>query len=195
VPTEEENIDLGDQLVRQYTSLTTSVDQRVRYQEALERAITECRLVQVLVIDASRRKARSEWEESRARLPKAADLRLASWQGLFKLLSNSPIRQHRWAGDLCAYLQLCDLDTFNGIGHSLLALDSAAPIRDWRQQDVHSGWGSAVEELLSAGGREILEVWRCRDNRDAYEVEIQRLDPIALAHARDVITGWHTLNV
>jgi hypothetical protein len=75
VPNEEDDVDLCDQLVRQYESITRPVDKRVRYEETLERAIAECKLVQFLVIDGSRRRARREWEESKQRLPKA-DLRL-----------------------------------------------------------------------------------------------------------------------
>ena len=71
----------GDQLVRQYRSVTTSSGNRMPYAEPLEQAIRHCELVQVFLVNARRqRRARREWAESRGHLPPAATLRFVTWQ-------------------------------------------------------------------------------------------------------------------
>ena len=95
----------GDQLVRQYRSVTTSSGNRMPYAEPLEQAIRHCELVQVFLVDARRqRRARREWAESRGHLPPAATLRFVTWQDLFRLL-REPSRSWRWAADLRDYLE------------------------------------------------------------------------------------------
>ena len=98
---------IGDQLVRQDGSVVTPSASRRRYATSLEQAIRECRLVQVLVVDARRRRrARREWEESKSRLPDNAALGLVSWQDLYRLLLNHDVAPKRWATDVRAYLEL-----------------------------------------------------------------------------------------
>ncbi len=149
VPSEEENVDLCDQLVRQYKSITTHLDERVRYAETLERAIAECRLIQLFIIDARRqRRAQREWEESKGRLPPEADLRIITWQDLFRVLRDQKILQERWPRDLRSYLQLCGLDTFEGIGRNLIGPEDIIHIRLWREQEDYGRWGHCLGRPL-----------------------------------------------
>ena len=122
----------GDQLVRQYRSVTTSSGNRMPYAEPLEQAIRHCELVQVFLVDARRqRRARREWAESRGHLPPAATLRFVTWQDLFRLL-REPSRSWRWAADLRDYLERLDLDTFEGIGRSSVSADDMRSVGRWR---------------------------------------------------------------
>ena len=122
----------GDQLVRQYRSVTTSSGNRMPYAEPLEQAIRHCELVQVFLVDARRqRRARREWAESRGHLPPAATLRFVTWQDLFRLL-REPSRSWRWAADLRDYLERLDLDTFEGISRSSVSADDMRSVGRWR---------------------------------------------------------------
>ena len=125
--------DLCDQLVRQYRSVTQPIPARVCYAEPIERAIRECRLVQVFVVDARRlRHARREWEQSRGRLPTDVTLQLVTWQALFRMLNAETIANRRWAADLRGYFQLSGLDTFGGISRRLVSIEDCQRIDRWR---------------------------------------------------------------
>ena len=130
---EEVGEHLGDQLLRQYKSVKASPAGRRTYARSLERAISECCLGQVFLVDARRmRRARREYEESKERLPTTAELRLVTWQGLYRLLVEPELSKHRWADDLKAYLRLTGLESFNGIGRRLPSRSDARLIVGWR---------------------------------------------------------------
>ena len=131
---------LGDQLVRQYKNIVTPPGNRAAYPDRLEQAIRECQLVQIFLVDARRRRrAQQEYEESRARLPKDACLRLLTWQNLFPLLGTPALRERRWALDLRAYLEIVGLDAFQGIGRDLPVSD-VRPLFSWRPRRVSNAF-------------------------------------------------------
>ena len=144
VPEEE----LRDQFRRQHDCFTTGYDRRIRYAEALERAIGECLGTpdgirvpnQLFVVDARReRRARREWEKSRSLLPPGASLRLVTWQALFRLLGERDTRSNRWATDLRAYLSRLGLDTFESIGSTVAHAGIIQPMIAWRKRHDESG--------------------------------------------------------
>jgi len=123
---------LCDQILRQYRSITTPVEKRVRYAEAIERAILECNLIQVFLVDARRlRRARREYMESKSLLPTGATLQLATWQELFLLLGSPQVASARWAADLRAYLTLAGLDTFRGFRYKALGGEGTRRLACW----------------------------------------------------------------
>lgn len=191
VAAEEGDADLCDQLVRQHRSITEPVDSRVRYAEPIEHAIAECRLVQVFVSDSRRhRRARREWEESKRRLPLEAILRFVTWQDLFKLLNDPQVLQNRWAMDLCSYLQVCGLDSFEGIGRHLAGPEDLTRIRQWREQDDYGRWQHAVAPLFT--GRKIagLKGWRSLTKETATGRWVHGIDHRVIGSARNAIVGW-----
>ena len=122
-----EDESIGDQLVRQYRSVTRQVPERAQYVEAIEYAISECHLVQIYVVDAGRQRARREIEESKLRLPPNATLNLVTWQSLSRVLNvNSAVNQG-WRSDLAKYLRLCGLDIFDGFSR-WRPIESVLPI-------------------------------------------------------------------
>lgn len=156
---DDEDEDACDQLVRQYRSATLSPERRARYAEALEQALAECKLVQVFLVDARRlRRARREYEESLGRLPSETDLRLVSWQSLFRLLSDADRASLPWARDLRAYFRMCGLDTFDGFGRSLALAADLAPARRWRAER-DTGRLHLAAEIASSAGAALLRRW------------------------------------
>jgi hypothetical protein len=130
---EEVEEHMGDQLLRQYRSVKASPAGRRTYARSLERAISECCLGQVFLVDARRmRRARREYDESKALLPTTAELRLVTWQGLYRLLAEPELFKHRWADDLKAYLRLTGLESFNGIGRRFPSPSVVGVIVGWR---------------------------------------------------------------
>jgi hypothetical protein len=167
------------------------VEARVRYAEPLEHAIAECRLVQVFVIDSRRqRRARREWEESKGRLPREADLRIVTWQDLFRLVNDPRFLQNRWAIDLRSYLQVCGLDTFEGVGRHLAGPNDVTRIRHWREPHDYGRWQNAVAALFT--GRKIagLKKWRLLTKEIATGRWVHGIDPRLIESARDAIVAW-----
>ncbi len=124
--------DRGDQLVRQFRSITTPSEERSQYAESIEQAIRRCQLIQVFLVDARpQRRARREWEESRGRLPQEATLRFVTWQDLFCLL-REPSRSLRWAADLRGYLAHLNLDIFEGVSRQRVSADDMRSVERWR---------------------------------------------------------------
>jgi hypothetical protein len=136
----------GDQLLRQYRSITAPLSERELYAEDVERAIRECNLVQVFVVDArQQRRARREWQESKNLLPPGALLNLVTWQSLFHKLNTEGIASRRWGADLSEYFQFCGLDTFDGISRRLPRIIDCETIYAW-----HAGSGTDVTHILQA---------------------------------------------
>lgn len=122
-----------DQIVRQHQAVSPPHDHRPLYPEPLERAVRECRLLQVFVVDARRlRRARREYAESKALLPPDAQLNLVTWQSLYKMLLEPAWSGRRWAADLRAYLRLAGLATFHGIQRRIAREESVAVIEMWK---------------------------------------------------------------
>lgn len=152
--------DLCDQLLRQHQCVMTPPESRPRYAEPIELAIKECRLVQAFVVDARRqRRARREYKESKQRLPPGACLELITWQRLFRLLNDPALASRRWAADLRAYLELCGLDTFEGIGRGIAVSDLMRQVLDWRGKRAGSGF-RAVIKMLDGAPVGALQRWR-----------------------------------
>jgi len=150
VPANDVEDDPCDQLHRQYLSVKAPQDSRALYADSLERAIRDCRLVQAFVVDGSRRRrAQRERDQSEARLPPGACLRLVTWQSLFSLLSDPGLPPSRWSADLRTYLELVGLNTFEGIGRRATDDGKVPRILRWRARPSGSQLQHAVVNVNS----------------------------------------------
>lgn len=180
----------SDQLVRQYRSLKGPVNDRIRYTETLERAIRECRLIQTYVVDARRQRgARRECEESKARLGPEADLRIVTWQELFKLLDDPSLVKTRWARDLRSYLESCGLDTFEGIGHRLAEARKVTRLRQWAKQSSYVQWQLAWATIRKERIT-LVKKWRSLKKESASDRWIRRIDHRVIESAARTISCW-----
>lgn len=186
---------IGDQLVRQYDSIQTPPASRGRYAELLERAIRDCRLIQVVVVDARRmRRARREYEESRARLPADAALRLVTWQSLFRLLTDPALSSRRWGADLRAYLELSGLDTFEGVGRRLDPPNAVGCLWSWRSQRAAIGLRRAVLGLPDTPRLTGLRLWSPRTGPAVQRGWARAIHPaIVNGLASERVLGWRGL--
>ena len=158
--------DRGDQLVRQFRSITTPSEERMQYAESIEQAIRQCQLVQVFLVDARRqRRAHREWEESKRRLSREATLlsreatlHFVTWQDLFYLL-REPSGSLRWAADLRGYLEHLDLDTFEGISRPRVSADDRRSVERWRTHQRLPRLRKTMSPVLD-GAPEVLVRWR-----------------------------------
>jgi hypothetical protein len=144
---EGEDQPTADQIARQYNSIVAPRDRRLAYPRKLEEAVAQCRLVQVIAVDARRlRRARREYEESKSRLPRTADVRLVTWQNLYARLAVEPT-ERLWITELLEYMTLIGLDSFDGIGHGIAeATMLAAPLLQWRtSEDIGRGLRGVFE--------------------------------------------------
>jgi hypothetical protein len=155
---------LGDQLRRQYDCVKNAPGSRARYAAPIERAITECRLVQAYVVDARRRlQTDRELAQSKGRLPQDARVERIFWQSLFELLGSPGFRGKRWAADLRSYLDHLGLDAFEGIGRRVPVLPELRGITRWRARRHGPGF-SVVAELVASARVHDLGVWRSSAN-------------------------------
>lgn len=183
-PDDEERI--SDQLVRQFHSMTMARNVRLNYEAELERAIRECRILQVLVVDACRiRRARREYEESRAGLPESADLRLVTWQQLYSILSTDSNRP-QWASDVMAYLDVVGLDSFNGIGRTFVLDGRTTALAQWRavrhsESRMKSMFADHPIDLVNS-----LHSWRAGAVMSGLHAII------ILAHAASDVLNWRS---
>jgi hypothetical protein len=123
----------SNQLLRQYRGITRPVGSRQRYPDDLERAIAECQVEQVYVIDARRMaRGRNDIDESIRALPSGATPQLITWQSLYRALRVHSGSRHGWVRDLLAYLKMVGLDTFDGFGVSLTSGGLVHRIEHWR---------------------------------------------------------------
>jgi hypothetical protein len=124
-----------DQILRQYTGVSDLRDQRSAHPDTLERAVQECQLRQVFLVDARKiRSARHEYHESRERLPDAARERfvLVTWQELFACLLKPEWSRRRWVADLKTYLDECGLASFQGIKRDAAEAHQLTRLLEWR---------------------------------------------------------------
>jgi hypothetical protein len=158
-PDSGEGEDGRDQLVRQYRSAVARLDKRTRYEESLECALEECRLQQIFLVDGRRlRHARREYEESKKLLPPNARIEMVTWQRLYHILSGDDFSQARWVLDLRAYLELCGLDAFDGIGRHMTATEGFRRIADWR---ASANWLGTWHHVISQEQQvATLRYWR-----------------------------------
>ena len=137
-PKPEEDEGVGDQLVRQYSSIARRISERAQYAEAIECAIRECKVIQLYVVDARRLpRARREIEESKRRLPPNATLRLVTWQSLSQVLNVNYAVNQGWRSDLAGYLRHCGLDIFDGFSQWRPPESGLLHIRDWSMQTAY----------------------------------------------------------
>ena len=156
----------GDQLVRQFRSITTPPEERSQYAESIEQAIRQCQLVQVFLVDARRqRRAHREWEESKRRLSREATLlsreatlHFVTWQDLFCLL-REPSGSLRWAADLRGYLEHLDLDTFEGVRRPRVSAEDRRSVERWRTHQRLPRLRTTMSPVLD-GAPEVLVRWR-----------------------------------
>jgi hypothetical protein len=188
----DDDEDRCDQLVRQYRCIMEPLSRRGRYAEPIERAVRECRLVQVFVVDARRqRRARRELEQSKKRLPTEASLELVTWQSLFRMLNAEDVESHRWSADLSAYLQLSGLDTFDGISRNLATTEDFQTIQGWR-----SGFDTARPHFLVASTVELSQAaallgWRTPKDPEE-TTSFCSIDPRILeGSGQGAILTWH----
>jgi len=137
-----------DQLVRQWQSVQPELDAVNGYSPGIRRAVHECEITLVYLFSGRRaRTARGEASESLERLPVGADLKLLTWQQLYRRLQDSP---YRWARDLCQYLELAGLAAFCGFHRGISDPASFAPLATWRagsQTRVPSGLRVSVRPV------------------------------------------------
>lgn len=142
----------ADQLRRQYRSLTLEPAQRLLYSEPIERAIRDCRIWQVYVVDNARhRQSLREFEKSMEGLPREATV--VRWQDLTRLLE----RRARWARDLRAYLYDRRLDGFDGVGHWTTPSERLPILREWRAGRSSFDWPAM---LAAAQATKAALAWR-----------------------------------
>src|SRR5207249_4277496 len=145
----------------QHRCVTTPPSGRAAYSKPIEQAISECHVVQMFVVDARRqRRARREYEESRARLPADARLTFVTWQRLFRLLNEAELSSQRWATDLRAYLELSGLDTFESIGRRVVDPSELVRISRWRARRTTGGLRDAVPAVVDEAPLVTLRLWR-----------------------------------
>ena len=161
-----------DQIVRQYHAVSPPHDRRSPYPESLERAVRECRLLQVFLVDARRiRHARLEHAESVSRLSKVsadATVTLATWQALYGLLLASEWSRARWAIDLRTYLRMCGLASFQGVRRDLASAERLGTIAKWRPfavRTVAPTFRTAASTLAAEPAIEALLRWRASSAR------------------------------
>ena len=173
----DDDKDRCDQIVRQYRCITEPLSRRVRYAEPIERAVRECRLMQVFLVDARRqRRALRELEQSKERLPTEASLKLVTWQSLFRMLNAENAANRRWVTDLRAYLQRSGLDTFDGISRHMASIVDFQTIQGWR-----SGSDTAKPHFLAACTFElsqaaVLQGWRLPKSSER-KTSLYSIDP------------------
>lgn len=129
----DETDDPVDQLVRQFIGITTPAQVRQRYSDDLEKAILDCDLIQLYVVDSMRlHRAEKEVEQSLKLMPQGHRLRSPiTWQSLSTLLAARPAPGRRWERDLLEYMRMIGLDTFHGVsGRGLTG--SSALLAGWR---------------------------------------------------------------
>jgi len=153
--------DSCDQLVRQFHSVKEPLSGRVCYLEEIERAIRECQLVQVFVVDArSLRRARREWAESKERLhAQQASLLLVTWQSLYGKLKELELPSRRWCTDLRAYLRISGLDTFDGVPRGFASSESLQAIKGWRLESDRDSLNIRRAITLEFSQAKALQGW------------------------------------
>jgi len=190
-PIDEEDVRPSDQLARQFLGMSEPIGNRARYDEKLENAIANCRLVQVYVVDAQRLvRARRECDESRARLPAGAFLEIATWQSLYRILGAPDFGSHRWATDLKAYLALSGLDSFQGVRRGMALAPSLRPALRWRAQSRATGFTGAAHEAMRAPVASLLQ-WRQHSRRSVPTRElIDWNESLVIGAAAATIATW-----
>jgi hypothetical protein len=108
----------GDQLCRQWAALEALRAGHGHGPTTLQDAVVTCKPVFVFLVDRRRmRVAARELAESRTRLPATVDLRLLTWQDLYRVLRDwlHEGASARWADELARYLVATGLDDFYGM--------------------------------------------------------------------------------
>jgi hypothetical protein len=173
--------DLCDQLLRQHRCVTTPPSSRASYINPIEQAISECHVVQIFVVDARRqRRARREYEESKARLPADARLTFVTWQRLFRLLNGAELSSLRWAADLRAYLELSGLDTFESIGRRVADPGNMRQVSRWRARRATGGLRDAVAAVVYDAALLTLRRWRPLSTESTEKGRLPDIDGLVL---------------
>ena len=184
-----------DQILRQYNGVSNLRDQRSVHPDALKRAVQECQLRQAFLVDARKiRRARSEYHESRERLPDAARERfvLVTWQELYGRLLKPDWSGRRWAADLKTYLEECGLASFQGIKRDAAEAGQLTRLSQWHP--VPTGltapsFDTAVAHLSDAHLAE-LRHWRPFVNQPegpTFRIDVALLGNPAIERLRQ----WH----
>jgi hypothetical protein len=115
---------------------------------------------------------------------------MVTWQHLFRLLNSRQLLPCRWALELRAYLKVCGLDTFEGIGHHLAQPRDITGIRHWRERDDHGRWQNAM--VTASVVRKLAGVmsWRFPKKETSTSRWDHSVHPRVIESARDAIAAW-----
>jgi hypothetical protein len=192
VPDEPEE-QAGDQIVRQYWAVRTSINHRFRYAEPIERAIAECKLIQVFVVDGRSRRARDEWKQSKHGLPESAVLQLITWQQLFRVLNDPRLSAQRWARDLRTYLESRQLDSFDGIGRHMASVSSVMPVKYWQSQRLVARLTESLRPFFTGTPSHVLFGWRAPTNRAKVRpLDFKSIHDFPSGKQIQSIFAWHS---
>lgn len=184
---------ISDQLLRQWQSLATPVNGRRRYDEALETAISACQsttLVQIFLVDARRlSKARAEWRDSKGKLPANADLRLVTWQSLYRLLELPLSGGNRWASDLQGYLDLCGTAPFRGVPRDGVNLATVSQLPRWKPARSSASFRSAAVASRMASVSSLLG-WRASESPRRFSTRLSLCTGLIDKTTRATLLAW-----
>ncbi len=188
---DEDEQNACDQLVRQYRSVVTPPDGRTLYVESLENAIHECAFTQVFLVDGRRRRrAEREFYESKGRLPERASLVMVTWQSLYRLLTEPPVQDLRWAVDLRSYLDMSGLGTFSGFGKGGMHLRRAGCVTGWRIRRTSNGFAHAATNVSAVTSRS-LEGWRAPELVSAVDLSSAVHPSVVSELTMRSVSDWH----
>jgi hypothetical protein len=177
-----------DQLVCQHSCITAGPDNRIGYAEGLRRALDQCAVEQIYLVDARRiRRASMELAQSRMREPRM-DITLATWQRLDRLLYERG-GGARWATDLRQFLDMQGLGAFIGFGG--MAPAHVAPLSRWRFEPSGSSAGlRAVLRHAIVDSAVRIGSWRGRFSSGPLSSGLSFRE-ISRGHYRAVL-GWRS---
>jgi len=177
-----------DQLVCQYSCITAGPDSRIGYAEGLRRALDECAVEQIYLVDARRiRRASMELAQSREREPRM-DITLATWQQLDCLIYERG-GSARWATDLRQFLDMQGLGAFVGFGR--MAPVQVASLSKWRFE--RSGRSARLRDVFRhtiVDSAVRIGSWRSRLTSGTLSSPLSFRD-INKSHYRAVL-GWRS---
>jgi hypothetical protein len=141
-------------------------------------------------VDARRiTRARSELEDSRTKLPPGAELRLATWQRLYRLLSVPEFAGVRWATDLKAYLSFSGLDSFQGIRGCVASAEVSSAIRTWWARTDSFGFRATAKAALSQPIGS-LHQWRAQPAGAHHHLPLRTYEQWVTSEAAGVLNAW-----
>jgi hypothetical protein len=174
-----------DQLKRQWQSVEHIRNGVGRGPDSLLAAVSRCDATFIFLVDQRRmRTARREYLES-LDVMHGADLRLLTWQELYRILREAVHREtRRWVVDLIEFLDRAGLDSFCGISQFPPDVATCSDrVRSWRSVVEGPEWGlrHSIERVLSLkpGARRAIVEWRRRETGSGTAHEFRWIDVMA----------------